>query len=51
MAWKAVARSTVGTSHLKQQMPCQDYGDYKVLNKVIIGAVADGAGSAKYAWR
>ncbi len=49
MAWKAVARSTIGTSHLKQQMPCQDYGGYKVLNNVIIGAVADGAGSAKYA--
>ncbi len=49
MQWRAIARSTVGTSHIKQQMPCQDYGSYKVLNKVIIGAVADGAGSAKYA--
>jgi hypothetical protein len=49
MAWKAVARSATGTSHLKQQIPCQDYGDCKVLNDVIIGAVADGAGSAKYA--
>lgn len=49
MAWKAVARSATGTSHLKQQIPCQDYGGCKVLNDVIIGAVADGAGSAKYA--
>lgn len=49
MAWKAIARSAVGTSHLQQNMPCQDYGSYKVLNKVIVGAVADGAGSAKYA--
>lgn len=49
MAWKAVARSTIGTSHLKQQLPCQDYGGCKVFNDVIIGAVADGAGSAKYA--
>ena len=49
MQWRAIARSTVGTSHIKQQMPCQDYGGYKVLNNVIIGAVADGAGSAKYA--
>lgn len=49
MAWKAVARSAIGTSHQKQQVPCQDYGGYKLLNNVIIGAVADGAGSAKYA--
>ena len=49
MAWKAVARSAVGTSHLKQQMPCQDYGGCKVLNDVILGVVADGAGSAKHA--
>ncbi|KJH70313.1 PP2C family serine/threonine-protein phosphatase [Aliterella atlantica] len=49
MQWKAIARSTVGTSHIKHQMPCQDYGGYKVLNNVLIGAVADGAGSAKYA--
>ena len=49
MGWKAIARSTVGTSHLKQQMPCQDYGGCKILNHVIVGAVADGAGSAKYA--
>lgn len=49
MGWKAIARSTVGTSHLKQQLPCQDYGSCKILNNIIIGAVADGAGSAKYA--
>lgn len=49
MSWKAIARSTVGTSHIKQQIPCQDYGGCKILNNVIIGAVADGAGSAKYA--
>nr|WP_263627817.1 PP2C family serine/threonine-protein phosphatase [Komarekiella delphini-convector] len=29
-------------------MPCQDYGDYCIFNDVIVGAVADGAGSAKY---
>jgi len=48
MGWKAIARSSVGTSHQKQQMPCQDYGGWKVVNNVIVGAVADGAGSAKY---
>ncbi len=49
MAWRAVARSAIGTSHQKQQIPCQDYGGYRILNKVIVGAVADGAGSAQYA--
>jgi serine/threonine protein phosphatase PrpC len=29
-------------------MPCQDYGHYHIFNDVIVGAVADGAGSAKY---
>jgi len=49
MAWKAIARSATGTSHHKQQLPCQDYSDYQILNEVIIGSVADGAGSAKHA--
>lgn len=49
MGWKAIARSAAGTSHLKQQLPCQDYGGCKIRNHVIVGAVADGAGSAKYA--
>lgn len=50
MAWRAVVRSSVGTRHQKQQQPCQDYGNYCILNQnVIVGAVADGAGSAKYA--
>lgn len=44
-----IARSATGTSHLKQQIPCQDYGSCKVLDRAIIGAVADGAGSATYA--
>ena len=49
MGWRAIARSSIGTSHKKQQMPCQDYGDYCISNNVIVGAVADGAGSAKFA--
>jgi serine/threonine protein phosphatase PrpC len=49
MVWRAVVRSCVGTRHQKQQQPCQDYGSYCLLNNdVIVGAVADGAGSAKY---
>lgn len=49
MSWRAIARSAVGTSHQKQQMPCQDYGECKIIDDVMIGAVADGSGSAKYA--
>ncbi|MEH2132929.1 MAG: PP2C family serine/threonine-protein phosphatase [Nostoc sp.] len=48
MNWKAVARSAIGTSHQKQGIGCQDYGDYRIFDDVIVGAVADGAGSAKH---
>ncbi|MHC5675895.1 PP2C family serine/threonine-protein phosphatase [Nostoc sp.] len=49
MNWKAVARSAIGTSHENQGIVCQDYGDYRIFHDVIIvGAVADGAGSAKH---
>lgn len=49
MGWKAIARSATGTSHQVQKMPCQDYGYYRFFkDDVIVGAVADGAGSAKY---
>ncbi|WP_414544055.1 PP2C family serine/threonine-protein phosphatase [Nostoc sp. CCY0012] len=48
MSWKAIARSEVGTSHQSQEIPCQDYGFYRIYDDVIVGAVADGAGSAKY---
>jgi serine/threonine protein phosphatase PrpC len=49
VAWKAIARSAIGTSHLKQGLPCQDYGSDRLFSNLLIGAVADGAGSAKYA--
>lgn len=49
MNWKAIARSAIGTSHENQGIVCQDYGDYRIFQDVIIvGAVADGAGSAKH---
>ncbi|MBD2690693.1 protein phosphatase 2C domain-containing protein [Anabaena catenula] len=47
MGWKAIARSAMGTSHQEQKIPCQDCGDYRIFNDVIVGVVADGAGSAK----
>jgi hypothetical protein len=49
VGWKAVARSAIGTGHQKQGLPCQDYGGDRIFNNLLIGAVADGAGSAKYA--
>ncbi|WP_414574923.1 PP2C family serine/threonine-protein phosphatase [Anabaena sp. CCY 9402-a] len=49
MGWKEIARSATGTSHQSQGIPCQDYGCCRIFNDVIVGAVADGAGSAKYA--
>ncbi|MBN3951333.1 MAG: protein phosphatase 2C domain-containing protein [Nostoc sp. NMS7] len=49
MNWKAIGRSAIGTSHENQGIVCQDYGDYRIFQDVIIvGAVADGAGSAKH---
>ncbi len=49
MVWRSVARSVIGMRHQTQQIPCQDYGDHHTFQDVVVGAVADGAGSAKYA--
>jgi hypothetical protein len=48
--WKAVVDSAIGTSHERGNLPCQDAGDYRRLfnGAVLIGAVSDGAGSAKH---
>jgi serine/threonine protein phosphatase PrpC len=48
VAWKAIARSVIGISHQQQQLPCQDDGSIHCLDNIVMGAVADGAGSAKY---
>lgn len=48
VGWKAIARYATGTSHQEQKIPCQDCGNYRIFKDVIVGAVADGAGSAKY---
>lgn len=50
MTWKFIARSAIGVSHMERQIPCQDYSNYNLLknNQVVVGAVADGAGSAKH---
>ncbi|MFM6062148.1 MAG: PP2C family serine/threonine-protein phosphatase [Microcystis panniformis] len=47
--WKTLCQSVVGSFHVQTGLPCQDYGAYKLLGQdVLIGAVADGAGSAKH---
>ncbi|MEH2261071.1 PP2C family serine/threonine-protein phosphatase [Nostoc sp.] len=49
MNWKVAWDCAIGTSHQKQGIPCQDYGDCLIFDDhVIVGAVADGAGSAKH---
>jgi len=48
--WKTVCQSVIGTSHQQRNLPCQDFGHYQLLDEnTLIGAVADGAGSAKFA--
>ncbi len=46
IVWQAISRSVIGTSHQKQNLPCQDFGGDRIVDHVMIGAVADGAGSA-----
>ena len=48
MAWKTVARSSIGSAHIKKSLPCQDFAEIREIAKgLIIGACADGAGSAQ----
>lgn len=48
--WKAIARSVIGVSHQQHQQPCQDASDYRQLDQgILLGAIADGAGSASQA--
>ncbi|MGY6528524.1 MAG: PP2C family serine/threonine-protein phosphatase [Cyanobacterium sp.] len=50
--WRAIARSAVGVGHQKQNIPCQDFGAYSLIAPdVMVGAVSDGAGSAKFSDR
>jgi len=46
--WQYTGLSVIGTGHLKSNKPCQDSHDLKVINRWIILAVADGAGSAEH---
>ena len=48
MSWTAINYSAIGSKNQQQGRPCQDYSHYRCYDDFIIGAVADGAGSAKY---
>ena len=47
-AWRCLAASVIGSSHIAQKLPCQDAHATTTLDSgILIVAVADGAGSAK----
>ena len=48
-AWLGASRSVVGSSHKSTGLPCQDASAIKHVGNRTILAIADGAGSAKYA--
>lgn len=49
MTWKAIVHSATGTRHEQRSQPCQDFGSYRMEGPYLLGAVSDGAGSAKHA--
>ncbi len=47
-AWRVIAASVQGTSHLEKAVPCQDVHAYRLLPAgELLAAAADGAGSAE----
>jgi len=46
MTWQIVAASTPGTSHIRTNLPCQDAHGYRIVDNLVIAAVADGLGTA-----
>jgi hypothetical protein len=45
--WLVVGDSIIGKSHIENNMPCQDYNHYEVINDIWgIAISCDGAGSA-----
>jgi serine/threonine protein phosphatase PrpC len=48
---KHVVKGAIGTSHLVNGTPCQDSWGSRDLGEILIVAISDGAGSAKYSER
>lgn len=52
MGWIAAVECRRGAAHRRRRQPCQDFGAIRKLRSgLLIGAIADGAGSAAYAQR
>jgi hypothetical protein len=53
MSWSVAAASTIGTSHIRTSLPCQDSAGVELVDTangaVLVCVVSDGAGSAAYA--
>ncbi|WP_404783562.1 PP2C family serine/threonine-protein phosphatase [Altericista sp. CCNU0014] len=48
MGWRSLSRSAIGTRHRQHYLPCQDAGGHRSFGDVVIGAIADGSGSAPH---
>jgi serine/threonine protein phosphatase PrpC len=48
MGWRSLSRSAIGTRHQRNNLPCQDAGGHRSFGDVVIGAIADGSGSAPH---
>ncbi len=47
-AWRAVAAFRQGERHRREGQPCEDYAAVRVIGDLLVGVVADGAGSARW---
>jgi hypothetical protein len=48
-SWRAAGASSIGTSHVADDKPCQDAHEIRVLpGGILLAAVSDGAGSAEH---
>ncbi|AOY94383.1 hypothetical protein BKK79_20695 [Cupriavidus sp. USMAA2-4] len=48
MGWRVFSASATGKTHLDQGLPCQDASAHAVVGEILVAAVCDGAGSARY---
>ena len=46
--WKIAGASIIGSSHIKNHIPCQDFIHFLTRGEVICIVLADGAGTSKY---
>lgn len=51
MNWKHAVIGATGTSHISTGTPCQDAWGSRIFGKILVCAISDGAGSARYSDR